>query len=277
MAASLQRGIVVTRSSEPRSRARRVVDEAADPTHYARARREEGEALQERIHWWWAGIVDWLRNRPYAWREARREAAERLQRTWWRLGAGLLDVAHVVRGRVARRPLRERTAREPRPAAAFALPGFEREVRVEPELGVMTLRIAALAEEEQLLEVRRSRLATLEQWLTHRQGELRTREADLDELRERAQAQAEWRRLELELREQELRSLGQARQQEADARPHTPANEPDSAPPSSEPDVGEDLPRTVQVVTTAPAIRARRRFDPEVASALRRARHERRS
>ena len=201
---------------------------------------DEGETVGERIHWWWAGLVDWFRDRPYAWQVTRREAAERLWRTRWRFSDWALDVAHVLRSRLVwRRPLGART---------------------ETEIDVVTLRAAALAESEQLLEAQRARLATLEEWHTHRRSELRAREAQLDEERAQAQAADEWRRLELELREQEIRQREQALRREAEAR-HAWAPEPEHA---------------ASVGVPAVVTGARPHVDPEVASELRRAQHERR-
>ncbi len=54
--------------------------------------------MRQRIHWWWEEIVDRVVHVPFALREARRGAAERLRLRWWNLSAAVVDVVHGVRG-----------------------------------------------------------------------------------------------------------------------------------------------------------------------------------
>jgi hypothetical protein len=207
--------------------------------------------LRERIYWGWAAIVDRFDDLAFVWRERHRRTSERLLVLRMRLAERLLDVLCGFKSTLVPAPRAATTT-------PFALP-FEPEAAGEGAmLDAISLRIADLAESEQLLEARSTRLASLEQWLTHRQSELRAREADLDEQSARAQAEVEWRRLELELRERELRELEEALRTRLESHP----------PVSSEPG---------GVAAPVRPIRPRRRFDPDVASELRRARRERRS
>jgi hypothetical protein len=71
-------------------------------------RTREGKVLRERTYWWWAGTKEWLLDLPYAWREVRQRAVERVQHRWWRLSNSVLDLLADARGlRRARHALRD--------------------------------------------------------------------------------------------------------------------------------------------------------------------------
>ena len=48
--------------------------------------------MRERIQWWRLGIVEWVLDRPYVWRETREGLAESLEDRRYRLSEWLLDL-----------------------------------------------------------------------------------------------------------------------------------------------------------------------------------------
>ena len=122
--------------------------------------------MRERIHWWRLGIVEWVLDRPYVWRETRAGLAESLEDRRYRLREWMLDLRCSLRitlGRCGsaclwlvrrRRPMR---AVSSRPAATVAGQDDDRspaDEEVDPEVR-LALRAAQIEKLETALAQRR--------------------------------------------------------------------------------------------------------------------------
>ena len=114
--------------------------------------------MRQRIHWWRLGIVEWVLDRPYVWRETRAGLAESLEDRRYRLSEWMLDLRcglRIALGRCGsaclrlvrrRRPMRAVSSRR---AATLAAPDVDPPAgsEVDPEV-----RLALRAAQIELLE-----------------------------------------------------------------------------------------------------------------------------
>jgi len=198
--------------------------------------------MRESIHWWWVGLVERMLDLPYVFVDARGRAAARLQHTHLVLADALLELQYAVGSRLPR----HLSSNRDEGMVAWA-------ERLEVREAEHSERENAVAAVEDRLELHSAQLEALEQSLSERGRRLGEREADL-ELR--------FRELELGLdREDELT---------------------DDGPPGAEDRADLEMEWWQKQLGSATGgtshrvVHARPRFDPAMASALRRRRHERR-
>jgi hypothetical protein len=208
----------------------------------------KGSALRERIYWWWKGVIGWLLDLPYACGDARRRYAERARLARWDLTDRVLDLLDASRARL--RALVTVRRRVPLLAVAGDAPagggtGFD-------------LDLARRGQE----------LEALEHALTHRQRRLQEREAELAE----RQAQVDARGLEVEQRGRWVAERERALDVLESEAAMTRAGSADRR----ETEWWQKQLGPAVAGSSTDAARARRRFDPATASALRRTRRERR-
>ena len=115
--------------------------------------------MRERIHWWRLGIVEWVLDRPYVWRETRAGLAESLEDRRYRLREWMLDLRCSLRitlGRCGsaclwlvrrRRPMRAVSSRPCRDRSGQDVDPSPADAEVDPEV-----RLALRAAQIEMLE-----------------------------------------------------------------------------------------------------------------------------
>ena len=224
----------------------------------------KGSVVGERLRWWWSGLVERLLDLPWVWADACSRAREYLRQRRWTLADYLFELRSELRERL------QRLATGGRPMVVLAAAGDGAggadetsppgHGHAEARQNELARREAALAERERQLELQSSRLEALEATLTQRLRRLREREEALDD----PVAQREQPATEREGRERAaaaalpraVRLASETAQRETTWWQKQLGSAPAAGP-------------------TAVS-RTRQRFDPTVASALRRSRQERR-